>query len=108
MVTKWAWMEDTNGKRLGEVNPIRPTTSRTPCTSRGSEGGIGVSRFDANDLVLIGHINNTHLLALVDGELDPSRAGTMFDRTLGGRPVYRQPRPGHSPTGRQYAYRRSS
>jgi hypothetical protein len=36
-----------------------------------------VWRVHANDLVLIEHINKTHPLALVDGELDPSRAGTV-------------------------------
>jgi hypothetical protein len=29
--------------------------------------------------ILIGYIHRTHPMALVDGELDPSRAGTVLD-----------------------------
>jgi hypothetical protein len=29
--------------------------------------------------LLIGYIHWTHPMALIDGELDPSRAGTAFD-----------------------------
>jgi hypothetical protein len=29
----------------------------------------------------VGHIDKAHLMALVDGKLDPSRAGTVFDGT---------------------------
>jgi ectoine hydroxylase-related dioxygenase (phytanoyl-CoA dioxygenase family) len=38
---------------------------------------VGYSMYN----MLIGHINKTHPMALLDGELDPTRAGTVFDRT---------------------------
>lgn len=38
---------------------------------------VGYSMYN----MLIGHINKTHPMALLDGELDPSRAGTVFDQT---------------------------
>jgi hypothetical protein len=38
---------------------------------------VGYSMYNG----LIGHINKTHPMALLDGDLDPSRAGTVFDGT---------------------------